>query len=457
MTMSGGRQPQPVHRRRRLVGVRAPRRSGVAGLVLAATLVVTSATTGWSGARPRLAAAALPPVSTVTVRGGPTHDGITPVELDLVAGTSDGTAAVLRRLDVNTGVKETWRWDGRAHDWTLLSSVPQPSTDLSQPGDAYGGTAGTMPVGQGQVFVYSGGRTFIQTHGVTPDYRAEMFVLGDDDAWHAAPCNAKPSGCAPGKLDGGASATNGTDTLLFGGQSPVGSQALSNQLWRWNGSDWDPLVPAGTPPTPRAAAGFFFDGRDFIVFGGGTQVGQSAVELGDTWRLTEDDTGAWSWHQVCDACGIPARFQVYAGGLYRSASAGGSEPGGLVVGGYQFAPTGFVQEELSDRWRWDGSGWVQIVPGGPACPQAVPGSTPACLTDPSIPFTPYVASMPALGAALWTAGSCNAVIAPPPGQAARQVCTRVTEQLTLDLRSTATTSTTVPASVAPTVTPTFTG
>lgn len=430
-------------------------------LVLIGLLAITSTTTG-PGAEAALGAAVLPPVTTVTVRGGPAHDGFTPAELDLVAGTSRGDATILRRLDAYTGVKETWRWDGRTHDWTLLSSVPQPSTDLSQPGDGFGATAGTMPAGQGQVFMYSGGRTYIQSKGLQDDYRAEMFVLGDDDAWHAAPCNAKPTGCAPGPLDGGASATNGTDTLLFGGESTVGSDLFSNTVWRWNGSDWDPLVPTGTPPSPRAAVGFFFDGRDFIVFGGG-DVGPNGLPtgLGDTWRLSKDAAGVWSWHQVCAACGIPGRYQMYASGLYRSAAAGGSEPGGLVVGGYQFSPTQFLQEALSDQWRWDGSGWVQIVAGVAPCPQALPGSTPACLTDASIPFTPYVASMPALGAALWTAGSCDAVIAPPPGQTPRQVCTRVTEQLTLDEPPTTTTSTTTSstttAPASPTVIPAFTG
>jgi hypothetical protein len=399
-----------------------------------------------------------PAVGAVTVTGtagGPAHGGMTPAEAATFSGTKGGHKAVLyRRSAQDSGCaepptqptcNETWLWDGDARSWT---QVPNTIAKSRQ-----GQSAAATATGQeGLAWIYSGG--YPDVGRPAPWDEADMYVLGDDLQWRAAPCS--PS-CAPRARDGSMGAASAIDSVLFGGEwagsanpgdgaPDFDASGYSNQVWRWNGQDWDLLPVTGAPPTPRAAGAFGFDGRDFILFGGARDdvvddpnvPGGKTVQFttfADTWRLSKGVGDAWSWTKVCDQCGPPFRFQTNLPGLYREGAAG---QGAVLAGGFQFTSgavsNGNGMSVLSDVWVWNGQTWTAADPGLASCPVDLTSQPPLppCVTDPAIPYTPFAAPLPGIGAAAWTAGSCTATTPPPgPGQGGQLVCERSTTQVQL--------------------------
>ncbi len=395
-------------------------------------------------------------VSVTETIGGPPHSGREPDEWANFPGTKDGTRGVLYRTDQRSCPAEddyqppcsqvsTWLWDGRGRSWAE-------SPGATQPGGRMAASAAAMPEGlAGQSWIYSGN----DHQSSTSAYDAKTWILGDDGQWSPAPCNP---GCAVTPIDGSVGAASATDSLLFGGDyagpppvPPFFVDDYTNEVFRWSGTDWQLLPAQGARPGRRAAGGFAYDGRDFILFGGGyvgpptTLFPQGVGDFADTWRLHEDASGTWSWSLVCQQCGPVGRHQGTMAGLYR---VGDARRGALLVGGQAFRGAANHEYALSDVWAWNGETWTQIEPVGAPCDVTPPEAQP-CWSDPTVRFAPFSASLPALGAAVFTTGSCTATMPPEPvvpTPALAQVCERVTTQVVLeDPQPAPVTTTTAPA------------
>jgi hypothetical protein len=171
-------------------------------------------------------------------------------------------------------------------------------------------------------------------------------------------------------------ASNGEVTMMFGGVSDSQNGLVAvNDLWMFTGSDWEQVNPQGTAPPARFDAGFTWDGKQFVLFGG------SGADLyGDTWVLS-DETGDWAWTQVCDSssCGPSARETGGLAGI--STRLRPFTAGAVMVGG-----EGFQANNYSDVWYWNGTTlrWRLVRTLAPpttnlTTPGAIYRSTPASL------------------------------------------------------------------------------
>jgi len=193
---------------------------------------------------------------------------------------------------------------------------------------------------------------------------------------------------APSPRAGTQGVTDGATLLLFGGK-PNSTSEL-NDFWRFDGTAWSNITPAGVSPPPRDFYGATFDlGRGrYVLFGGrsGTSI------LGDLW---EHDGTSWSqitpavspgvrrWVQLCYD---PARAEtiLFGGndgtnylndtwswnGAAWTLKAPATSPSIRARGRlcYDISRAEMVYyggrnstTALSDTWRWDGSDWSQIV------------------------------------------------------------------------------------------------
>ncbi|GAA1062084.1 Kelch repeat-containing protein [Agromyces bracchium] len=179
-------------------------------------------------------------------------------------------------------------------------------------------------------------------------------------------------------------------TILFGGS---GSGGALGDTWMWDGDFWTQVDDTG--PSPRTSAGMAFDGTDIILFGGETPpVGGIPGVASDTWRWDEsgwtqlDDTGpvargmsplayhrgrdeltlfggttgtamlrdTWirsqgAWTQVDDSGPSPRCAHLLAYDAERETI--------VLFGGASFGSA------LSDTWEWDGEHWTQVQDIGP--------------------------------------------------------------------------------------------
>lgn len=312
--------------------------------------------------------------------GGPDFDNPWDEMASSLSGTRDGDEAVLYRIDTTNG-PETWVWDGRHQEWGYVPGATQPGTRYFQAG------AG-LPLDSDDLALIYGGWGGSESG---PNF-ADTWLLGPDYQWYQS-CNP----CAPGTLTG-ASATNSEwETFLFGGYTGT---AMSPDLWIWNDvlGDWDLVVPLGpAAPAGRVGAGFAYDGRDFILFGGADD---NLLPFGDTWRLYYTG-GSWWWELVVTPVAPSSRaFPAFAGLYWRD----DPWPGAVLVGGYDFTDKGSISAyALTDTWAWDGENWILADAGF--------GSFPIDFDDPStavdgVPYSPKAAAMPAIGAMVWTAANC---------------------------------------------------
>ncbi|HPQ41085.1 MAG TPA: hypothetical protein PLV45_12000, partial [bacterium] len=120
--------------------------------------------------------------------------------------------------------------------------------------------------------------------------------------------------------------------------------ALVDQTWLWDGSDWSELEPV-TRPSPRSRLSLTWDSNRHraVLFGG--EIGQSTPDA-ETWEF---DGSAWI---------------QFSPGTHPPAQTGAA-----------FAYDAFNQECVlfgnDETWTWDGSVWTQHTPGmhplGDAC------------------------------------------------------------------------------------------
>lgn len=134
-------------------------------------------------------------------------------------------------------------------------------------------------------------------------------------------------------------------TLLFGGNrvlfgKDADAAVFLNDLWQWNGRQWQELPASG--PAARAEAALAFDeqrGRA-VLFGGYRRVNGQVERLGDTWEWD----GA-RWTQVSTTGPRPRNGAALAYDRERRC---------VVLFGGNLTNGGG-----SDTWEWDGRAWRQ--------------------------------------------------------------------------------------------------
>jgi hypothetical protein len=165
----------------------------------------------------------------------------------------------------------TWSWDGTTWNELSLSISPPPSVGDSRDVQMVYDTATS------QVLLYG-------------DHSQAMW------AWNGSKWSELSGSGAPSPRVGASMVYDSAlgEALLFGGDTASGYRPASasqgetyvlgpplNDLWAWNGSGWQQLHPATSPPA-RFYAQMAFDGADgqVVLFGGAVN---DTADIADTW------------------------------------------------------------------------------------------------------------------------------------------------------------------------------
>ena len=142
--------------------------------------------------------------------------------------------------------------------------------------------------------------------------------------------------------------------VLFGGDAFFGAGGDSNDTWTFDGTTWRQLAPSRSPP-PRDAHDIASDPvRRRIVLFGGSQPGTGLQPYGDTWTFD----GA-TWTQAAPPVSPTPRhsfallFDPAQGGVLLFG--GGVTEGGIDVSG----------SEGEDFWSFDGTTWSMVITTSP--------------------------------------------------------------------------------------------
>jgi hypothetical protein len=254
---------------------------------------------------------------------------------------------------------QTWVYDVAANGWSQVSPASAP---VARQAHAMAAAPSGDP---GQVLLYG---------GVDPD----TGHLADTWRWNGSDWELVCGPCNPGHLAGATMASNGAETLMFGGSIESG---FVSGLYRFDLAlnDWTDVTPTGLTPFPRGHARLAWDGSSFVLYGGITNRFQS---VGDMWRLVPGESGVYTWEAICVGCPPGDRAR---GGFAHC----GDDV--VLIGGIDVdvhAPDPVLT--LSDTWRWDGAGWHQVARGVP--PTA--GDDEA-----GVPYSPLLVTTP--GGALY--------------------------------------------------------
>ncbi len=192
---------------------------------------------------------------------------------------------------------DTWEWDG---EWRRVFSVrPTPvyPSDL-----AYdpGLEAVVAFDAAGSSWRWSGSDWVQLTPNVSPpawsdwtwerDLRTSQLVLfdgiGSTWGWLSGRWSELVRTSGMPSREGHMMAAGLTGPIVLGGSEP-GSAVWRSDLWRWTGSGWSEVEPAGEAPAPRWLGALEYDSvrNEHVVFGGS---GPDALELNfaDTWVLS---------------------------------------------------------------------------------------------------------------------------------------------------------------------------
>jgi len=307
-----------------------------------------------------------------------TFDGVS-WQLHAVTGPSERHGAVacfdsVRQRVVlfggaNLGVHmgDTWEWDGA--NWTQVTTAVSPPArwnasmafDSARGVVVMGGGVGAANASLADLWEFDG-TSWLQRQSLTvpsagrlgsfvyDEARAETLVLGlsgsagssgavhawDGSQWHVR------SGLGQFQWSNHSMISpdhTGSYVLqLF--EEATSPSTWSQQLFGWDGSDWQALSTGGIPARSRAAMWPMTNGT--FVFGGQDR---SGVDLGDTWRWD-----GFAWGQVASAVS-PAPRQGTAAVFHAS------QGHALLFGGYASGSL------AADTWRFDGTNWQQLVSG----------------------------------------------------------------------------------------------
>jgi hypothetical protein len=199
-----------------------------------------------------------------------------------------GQLVLFGGVDSNgTYLTDTWTWNGTT--WTQLNPATSPPVRS--------GASMTYDPGTGQLMLFGG-----------QDLHFAFPFLNDTWTWNGTNWTQQAPVTSP-PARSGASMTydRGTGQLvLFGG---YGSNPFLNDTWTWNGTTWTQLNPATSPPV-RAGASMAYDpGTGQLVLFGGTNGAANNAMLNDTWTWN-----GTNWTQQAPVTSPPGR--AYASMAY---------------------------------------------------------------------------------------------------------------------------------------------
>ena len=250
----------------------------------------------------------------------PWAPGVAPTGMVYDATRAEMLVTGLREPDASRS--ELWGWNGTT--WTLRNNLGQLPTSV--PSAVCATAAGTV-------------------QRLVGDYAAIPCQLweGNGASWNLLAANGPP-----GRLNA-AMWHQGGATFVFGGGDRM-TGVVRGDLWRWNGTTWTQLTPAGAGPAARQGAGVVFDPiRQQAVLLGGAD--QNDVPFGDAWTF---DGAVWS-----QMANTPPNRSFHAM-AWDAASQRVVVHGG--TGNGTFGPI-----LRNDTWAWDGTAWQQLAnaPGAP--------------------------------------------------------------------------------------------
>jgi hypothetical protein len=171
----------------------------------------------------------------------------------------------------NSFQSSTWSWDGM--QWTQLSPSISPPPSVGE--------------GRDVQMVYDSATSQILLYG---DHSQAMW------AWNGSAWSELPGSGGPSPRVGSSMVYDSAlgEALLFGGATVTGYSSASasqdetyslglplNDLWAWDGTAWQQLHPAASPPA-RFYAQMAYDGDDgqVVLFGGAVN---DLADVADTW------------------------------------------------------------------------------------------------------------------------------------------------------------------------------
>ena len=220
---------------------------------------------------------------------------------------------------------DTWEWDGSA--WSE-STLVYPNA----PSQRWGHSMAFDPI-KGKTMLIGGGVGQSEWDGVT---------------W----INDTPT-VTPPLLIGSVIAFDAAQraVIMFGGgtgsagfYSPyVPSGHVSSQTWRWDGTNWNQLLPASVPSARIGATAAYDAAQARVLLVGGSD--QDGVALGTTWEWDGNWTETGSNPQPSGRVFHAATFDVARGTTFIFGGADNSMMGNGAL--------------LGDTWEWDGGSWAR--------------------------------------------------------------------------------------------------
>jgi hypothetical protein len=227
-----------------------------------------------------------------------------------VAYDSARSRVVLFGGGANTGLSDTWEWDGTA--WTQMQdegpaarSVHAMAFDSARSRVVlFGGDGGSQLFGDtwewdGTAWtqVQDTGPSGRSGHAMAFDTQAPRVVLFGgsalSDTWTFANGTwSQLNDIGPGPCERTALAFAGA-TFLFGGANPAAvPPAIFAQTWELDGRNWTERQDIGPSARSGHAMSFDSDRGKIVLFGGNTAAPtQAPVPVGDTWELPASNGG----------------------------------------------------------------------------------------------------------------------------------------------------------------------
>ena len=223
---------------------------------------------------------------------------------------------------------DLWRFNGTS--WTQLIV----DGDAGSPIQRFGSVAWTDNSGNAYVF---GGRTNIK-EGDTYD-RNDLWRF-NGTSWSQVIANQMP-GSPSGRYGAVAWTDNAGNAYVFGGHTYyLGRHIVFNDLWKFNGTNWEPVTSITTAPYPRYGAVVWKDNLGNVYLFGGTDDGNN---FSDLWMF--DGT---NWVSV-NVNGVPPNARH--GSVAWTDNAGNA---------YVFAGQDCCNN-YNDLWRFNGTSWSKVT------------------------------------------------------------------------------------------------
>jgi cysteine-rich repeat protein len=240
-------------------------------------------------------------------------------------------------------------WDGNqtnTYEWNGTTFANLAGTPVAPAGSTYSYIEFAYDAIRKQVVLF-GGYGFVNGT-VTDDYNVTWVRSGT--SWAQPPAFSEP----PPRLRSAAAYDPiRRRVVIFGGQTNLNQTAIGD-TWEWDGTKWSQVFPTAVPPI-RGGTMMAYDNRTktVMMFGGDSNNG-TYLTYADLWSYN----GA-TWTQPALSTG---RSGVFASGMAydvtadRVVSFGGRDDGSTGTGTFAV---------LNTTWYWDATGWHQASPTNP--------------------------------------------------------------------------------------------